>query len=59
MKPKTFKLKKIQTRRLAASFEGLNSSLARLAGELWSCLLTLEMWFAQTVPAPEVLMWKD
>jgi len=28
---------KIQTRRLAASFAGLNSSLAYLAGELWNC----------------------
>jgi len=27
----------LQSKRLAASFEHLNSSLARLAGELWSC----------------------
>jgi len=27
----------MQTRRLAASFEGLNSSLAQSAGKLWRC----------------------
>jgi len=29
----------MQTRRLATSFEGLNSSVANLPGELWSCRL--------------------
>jgi len=27
----------LQNRRLAESFEGLNSSLAQSTGELWSC----------------------
>jgi len=27
----------MQSRRIVAPFEGLNSSLAQLAGELWSC----------------------
>jgi len=27
----------LQTARLSKSFEGLNSSLAQLTGELWSC----------------------
>jgi len=34
-KSKTFKFFSMQTRRLAASFEGLNSSLAQVADELW------------------------
>jgi len=28
------------SRRLATSFEGVNSFLAQLAGELWSCKVT-------------------
>jgi len=29
----------LQTRKLTKSFEGLNSFLAQLTGELWSCKL--------------------
>jgi len=34
---KNFPFFSAQSRRLATSFEGLNSSLAQLPGELWSC----------------------
>jgi len=34
----------MQTRRLAASLEGLNSSLAQLAGELQSCKVMVNKW---------------
>jgi len=37
LKPKTKNIFSLRTRRLAESFEGLNSSLAQSAGELWSC----------------------
>jgi len=37
LKPKPKKFFSLQTRRLAKSFEGLDSSLAQLTGELWSC----------------------
>jgi len=43
-KSKTFQLKKISTRRLPASLEGLNSSLAHLAGELWWGKVTQKNW---------------
>ena len=36
-KPKTKSFILIQTRRLAESVDGLNSSLAQSAGELWNC----------------------
>jgi len=36
-KPPNFPFLKISTRRRAASYEGLNSSLAQSAGKLWSC----------------------
>jgi len=35
-KPKPY-IFSLRTRRLAVSFEGLNSSLAQSTGELWSC----------------------
>jgi len=35
-KPKTKKFFSLLTQRLAASFEGLNSSLAQSTGQLWS-----------------------
>jgi len=34
---KTFQIFLLQTKRLAESFDGLNSSLAQPTGELWSC----------------------
>jgi len=42
-KSKTFQFFSMQTVRLAASFEGLNSSLAQSPGELWSCKSGLKM----------------
>jgi len=36
-KSRTYQFKKTQTKRLIASFEGWNSSLAQLPGKLWSC----------------------
>jgi len=41
----------IQTRRLAASFEGLNNSLAQPACELWRCKVTKEKWLMQVLKA--------
>jgi len=35
LQPPTIKFFQVQTRTLAESFEGLNSSLAQLAEELW------------------------
>jgi len=37
LEPKTNNFFSLQTRRLATYFEGLNSSLTQLIGELWSC----------------------
>jgi len=37
LKPKTKKYFSLQTQRLAEAFEGLNSSLAQVVEELWSC----------------------
>jgi len=34
----------MQTGRLAASFEGLNKSLAHSAGKLWSCKVMVIKW---------------
>jgi len=34
----------MQTLGLPASFEGLNSSLAQLAGKLWSCKVMAKKW---------------
>jgi len=34
----------MQTRGLAASFEGLNSSVAQSAGKLWCCKVTVKKW---------------
>jgi len=61
-KSKTFQLKKIQTRGLAASFEGLNSSLAQSAGKLRWCKVTVKggSHASQKVdlhPAPKVLIY--
>ena len=44
MKSKTFKFFSMQSIRLAASFEGLNSSLAQLTGELQSCKVMVIKW---------------
>jgi len=40
----THKNPKIPTRRLATTFEGLNSSLGQSPGELWSCKLASKRW---------------
>jgi len=49
LNPKLSNFQKIPARRLATSFERLNSSLAQLAGELWWCKVMANKWFTQVL----------
>jgi len=56
-KHKIKKFFQVRTRRLAKSFEGLNSSLTQSAEELWTCKDTCKLLcLAETTLAAKVLM---
>jgi len=44
----------MQSRRLATCFEGLNSSLAQLPGELWNCKVMAKKWLTQVLKAKPI-----
>jgi len=49
IKPKTKLFFSISSRRFAESVDGLNSSLAQSAGELWRCKAWTKKWPAQDI----------